>query len=86
MYSYSKSTINIVKNSVQHDHMKHVRIYRNFIKREIEERGINLSYIPTRSQVVDVFIKATARLGFKVLIGNLEMTSIYSPAFGWGGD
>ena len=80
MYIDSKSTISIVKNPVQHDCMKHVRIDRSFIKREIEEGGINLSYIPTRSQVADGFTKAMARPSFKLLIGKLGMTSIYSPA------
>ena len=49
VYSDSKSAINIVKNLVQHDGMKHVRIDRSFIKWEIEGGGINLSYIPIAS-------------------------------------
>jgi len=60
--------------------MKHVRIDQSFIKREIDGGGINLSYIPTRSQLADVFTKAMARPCFKSPIGKLEMTNIYSPA------
>ena len=37
IYSDSKSAISIVKNPMQHGRMKHVRIDRSFIKREIEE-------------------------------------------------
>ena len=54
IYSDRKSAISIVKNPVQCDRMKHVRIDRSFIKREIEEGGISLSYIPSTNQVVDV--------------------------------
>ena len=36
LYSDSKSAISIVNNPVQYDRMKHVRIDRSFIKREIE--------------------------------------------------
>jgi len=79
-YNDSESTISIVKNPVQHDRMKHMRIDRSFIKREIEGGGINLSYIPITDQVVDVFTKAMARLRFEALIDKLEMTCIYSPA------
>jgi len=46
VFSDIKSTISIVKNPIQHDQMKHVRIDRSFIKREIEG-GISLSYIPS---------------------------------------
>ena len=80
VYSDSKSAISIVKNHVQHDRMKHVRIDRSFIKREIEEGGIVLSYMPSKDQVADVFTKAMVRLGFEFLIGKLGMMCIYSIA------
>ena len=68
-----------MKNPVQHDWMKHVRIDRSFIKREIEEGRISLSYIPTTNLVVDVFTKAMAKPGFESLVDKLGMTCIYSP-------
>lgn len=49
LYNDSKSAINIVKNPIQHDQMKHVRIDWNFIKKEIEEGGINLCYISSHA-------------------------------------
>ena len=55
VYSNSKSAISIVKNPVRHDQMKHVRIDQTFIKREIEEGTISLSYIPTTDQKTNVF-------------------------------
>lgn len=79
VYSDSKSAIYIVKNSVQHDRMKHVRIDKSFIKREIEG-GINLSYIPITNQVADIFTKTVASPGFELPIGKLGMTCIYSLA------
>jgi len=78
VYSDSKSAISIVKNPIQHNRMKHIRINRSFIKKEIEEGGISLSYIPTTDQVANVFTKAVARPEFKLLIGELRMTCIYS--------
>ena len=58
--------------------MKHARIDRSFIKQEVEERRIILSYIPTTNQIADVFTKAIVRPGFESLIAKLGMTSIYS--------
>ena len=79
VFSDSKSAISIVKNPVQHDRIKHVRIDRSFIKGEIEKGGIDLSYVPTTDQVADVFTKAITRPVFEALIGKLGMMSIYSP-------
>ena len=58
LYSDSKSVINIVNKHVQHDRMKHVRIDQHFVKQEMEERGIKLTYIPTAYQHADILTKA----------------------------
>ena len=68
-----------MRNPIQHDRMKHVRIDRSFIKREIEEGGISLSYIPSTDQVADVLTKIVAGPCFESLISKLAMTCIYSP-------
>jgi len=78
VFSDSKSAISIVKNPVQHDRIKHVRIDRSFIKGEIEKGGIDLSYVPTTDQVADVFTKAMASPRFEALIGKLRTSCIYS--------
>ena len=79
LYSDSKSAISIVNNPVQHDRMKHVRIDRSFIQREIEKGGIQLTYVSTENQEADVLTKAMSRPGFEVLISKLGMKDIYSP-------
>lgn len=48
LYSDSKSAISIVNNPVQYDWMKHVRIDRHFVKEELENEDINLTYVPTK--------------------------------------
>ena len=78
LYSDSKSTICIVNNPVQHNRMKHVRIDRSFIQREIKEGDIKLTYIPTAEQVADVLTKSITRSGFETLINKLGMRDIYS--------
>ena len=63
LYSDSKSAINIVNNSMQHDLMKHIRINRHFIKQQIKNGGISLSYIPIKSQEANILTKAMLRQG-----------------------
>ena len=80
LYSDSQSAINIVKNPIQHDRMKHVRIDRHFIKSEIEDGGIQLCFIPTHSQEADVLTKTLSRTVFEDIISKLGMIDIYSSA------
>lgn len=68
---------------MHHDRMNHVIIDRNFIKREIREEGIKLTYISSIIQKANILTKTMLKLGFKSLIGKLGMTDIYSPV--WGG-
>lgn len=57
LFTNNKSTTSVVHNLVQHDRMKHARIDRNFIKTEIKNGIITLSYIPTKPQEADVLTK-----------------------------
>ena len=76
----TKSAISIVHNPIEHDRMKHVRIDRNFIKTEIENGTISLSYVPTKSQDADVLTKALLKSEFDSCVSKLGMNDIYSPA------
>lgn len=44
LYSDNKSAINIMHNPIQHD-KKHMKTDKNFIKNEIENGTISLSYV-----------------------------------------
>ena len=57
--------------------MMHIRIDKNFIKREIDEGGVSLSYIPTVDQLADVLTKVMFKPRFESLISKLGMTYIY---------
>ena len=43
----NKAAIDIAKNPIHHDRTKHVEIDRHFIKEKLEERIIQLTYVPT---------------------------------------
>ena len=63
--------------------MKHVRIDKYFVKGELENGDINLTYVPTKDQKANILTKAMQKQGFEVIRSKLEMIDIYSPA--WGG-
>ncbi|CAA6668981.1 unnamed protein product [Spirodela intermedia] len=54
LYCDSKSVINLVHNHIQHDHTKHVKIDRHFIKENLESKEICIPYIPTQHQLTDL--------------------------------
>ena len=56
-----QGAMNIAKNSVHYQRMKHIDIKYHFIRLEIQEGRINLEYIPTEENMADIFSKAASR-------------------------
>ena len=77
LFGDNKSTISVVHNPVQRDRMKYMRIDRDFIKSEIKNGTIALSYIPTKSQEANVLTKVLHKSNFNIYIYKLGMTHIY---------
>ena len=82
-FSDNKATLEISWNSVHHDRTKHVEVDRHFIKKKIESRVLDISYMPTKEQVADVLTKGMSRSNFEYMVSKLGMLNIFCPA--WGG-
>ena len=61
------SAINISKNPVQHSKTKHIDIRHHFIRDLVENKVIQLEYIPTERQLADIFTKALDTARFESL-------------------
>lgn len=57
----NQSAMKIAENDVDHARTKHIDIKYHFIKNEIDDKIIQLKWVPTEKQVADIFTKG---LGF----------------------
>nr|GEU89468.1 hypothetical protein [Tanacetum cinerariifolium] len=75
MYCDNKSAISLCCNNVQHSRSKHIDIRYHFIKEQVENGVIELYFVNTEYQLVDLFTKALGRDIIEFLINKLGMRS-----------
>ena len=52
------STICLTKNLIQHSKTKHIEIRHRFLRDEVIKNEIELHFVETEKQIVDVFTKS----------------------------
>ncbi|GJV32096.1 retrovirus-related pol polyprotein from transposon TNT 1-94 [Tanacetum coccineum] len=73
MYCDSKSAIAISCNPVQHSRTKHINIHYFFNKEHVEKGTIELYFVGTEYQLVDLFTKALPRERFEYLVHKIGL-------------
>ncbi|GJV32570.1 retrovirus-related pol polyprotein from transposon TNT 1-94 [Tanacetum coccineum] len=69
----SKSAIAISCNPVQHSRTKHINIRYHFIKEHVELGTVELYFVDTEYQLVDLFTKALSKERFEYLVHRIGM-------------
>lgn len=62
-----------MNNPVFHAWMKHIEIQHHYIRKKVHVREIEIIYIPTMQQQVDVFTKLLGIIKFKKLQTDIHM-------------
>nr|GEW54588.1 hypothetical protein [Tanacetum cinerariifolium] len=75
MYCDNKSAIALCCNNVQHSRAKHIDIRYHSIKEHVENGVIEIYFVNTEYQLVNIFIKALGRERTEFLINKLGMQS-----------
>nr|GEW49814.1 hypothetical protein [Tanacetum cinerariifolium] len=73
MYYDSKSAIAISCNPMQHSKTKHIDIRYHFIKEHVEKGIVELYFVGTEYQLVDLFTKALPKKRFEYLVHRIGM-------------
>ena len=79
LFCDNKAAIAISHNLVQHDHIKHVEVDRNFIKQNLEERIIQLPFVKSKDQLTDILTKVVSARNFYNSLDKLGIRDIYAP-------
>ncbi|GJV88800.1 retrovirus-related pol polyprotein from transposon TNT 1-94 [Tanacetum coccineum] len=74
-YCDNKSAIALCCNNVQHSRSKHIEIRFHFIKERVENGFVELYFVNTEYQLVDIFTKALCRERIEFLINKLGIQS-----------
>ncbi|GJR48591.1 retrovirus-related pol polyprotein from transposon TNT 1-94 [Tanacetum coccineum] len=76
LYCDNKSAIALCCNNVQHSRSKHIDVRYHFSKEQVENGMVELYFVRTEYQLVDIFTKALPRQIFEFLINKLGMKSM----------
>ena len=69
----NQGVIELSNNNKFHAHTKHINVHYHFICEVIENKFLDIQYVPTDKNIVDIFMKALTRPLFEKFRGMLGL-------------
>jgi hypothetical protein len=76
IYLDSKSTIELAKNPVHHERIKHIDVKYHFIREQVKEKKVELIHVGGEDQVADIFTKPLPTMKFEKFKNLLGMKDV----------
>jgi len=70
---HNQNTIKVFKNSVVHDKTKHFEIVWHFVQDKVKEKVVQVDFINTRKQPVDMLTNALGQIKFEAYRSKLNL-------------
>lgn len=79
MFCDNQAALHISQNPVFHERTKHIELDCHFVREKIQAKLLITRYIPSSSQIADIFTKPLGKDAFLRLVGKLGVLDIHTP-------